>query len=219
MMEPLQNNVCLLSWAVACPWACVLHLSLRTLARHARKRHALARGKRVSPVSKGELRLIMGEKEQGGQRGQELVVTSGELRQETVEELVEEPDTALLDFSPPGARDQRTGSASNKKPGAGKGTPRRRSLIGGAAKARRATPLPAALQPAPGEVLFEAPAGAPGGVGTPVVLGSPRSTRERSRGKAIRGTDAERTLLESSPQDGDETVAPADSLEAEFVRV
>ena len=56
MMEPLQNNVCLLSWAVACPWACVLHLSLRTLARHARKRHALVRGKRVATaVSKGEL--------------------------------------------------------------------------------------------------------------------------------------------------------------------
>ena len=57
MMEPLQNNVCLLSWAVACPWAFVLHLSLRTLARRARKRHALARGKRVAAaVSKGELR-------------------------------------------------------------------------------------------------------------------------------------------------------------------
>ena len=56
MMEPLQNNVCLLSWAVACPWAFVLHLSLRTLARHARKRHALVRGKRVATaVSKGEL--------------------------------------------------------------------------------------------------------------------------------------------------------------------
>ena len=57
MMEPLQTNVCLLSWVVACPWAFVLHLSLRTLVRHARKRHALARGKRVvAAVSKGELR-------------------------------------------------------------------------------------------------------------------------------------------------------------------
>ena len=39
------------------PVAFVLHLSLRTLARRARKRHALARGKRVAAaVSKGELR-------------------------------------------------------------------------------------------------------------------------------------------------------------------
>lgn len=90
--------------------------------------------------------------------------------------------------------------------GAGKDDPHDRPLI----KARRATPLPAALHPAPGEALFEAPAGR----SAPVDLESPRSTRERSRGRSIR-----RTSIEFSPQDGDETVAPKDFLKQESVRV
>ena len=166
----------------------------------------------------------MGEGEQGGQG---LVVTSSELRQATVEGLVEEPDAALLDLSPPGARDQRKRSASDKKRGAGKGELRGRPLI----KARRATPLPATLQPVPGEGLFEAPAGG----SAPVVLDSPRRTRERSRGKSISnesissrsqfrkgggegcGSDAERTSIEFFPaQDGNGTVATEAFLEQEF---
>ena len=47
LMEPLQNNVCLLSWAIACPIALVLHRSLRSLARHARRRRAVQRGKKA----------------------------------------------------------------------------------------------------------------------------------------------------------------------------